>query len=75
MRYWISIPLLIAGATIGIVLPYFLQGKFGGMGITISTSTYEFSYTTVLWFLRGFGICLGAVAVFCLVLSERDSEE
>jgi hypothetical protein len=74
MRYAVSIVLLIIGATVGIVLPYFLQGKFGGMGITISTSTYEFSSATVLWFLRGLGICLGAAGVLCFVLSERDSE-
>jgi hypothetical protein len=80
MRYAIGIILLIVGIVIGVVLPYLLQDNIADVGITLpsfhssTASTHQISNTSIFWFLRGFGICLGLVAVWLFTLSKDESK-
>lgn len=74
MRYAILISLVILGIIVGVVLPNFLQDRFGGMGVTTPTSKHEISWTTVLWFLRALGMGFGLVALLHFFLAKSDSE-
>ncbi len=74
MRYAVLILFLMLGTVVGFVLPYFLQDRFGGMGITTPASKHELSWTTVLWFLRILGMGFGLAAVLYFALSKHDLE-
>jgi len=66
---------------LGVVLPYFLQDRFMGMGITLPTfrgsaspaREYQISETAVVWFLRVLGVCFALLAIYCFVSYRNES--
>jgi hypothetical protein len=78
-----AIGFLILAVATGIVVPYFLQDRFVGMGITLPTwrgstsppAEHQISGDTVMRFLRVLGVCFALVAVFCFVASRRASHQ
>jgi len=79
MRY--AIIFLILAIAVGVVLPYFLQDRLSGMGITLPTlrsstspaAEHRISGATVIWFLRALGVCFAAVAIFCFMSSQHET--
>jgi hypothetical protein len=76
-----AIGFLILAVATGIVLPYFLQDRFVGMGITLPTwrgstspaAEHQISGDTIMRFLRVLGVCFALAAAFCFVVSRRAS--
>jgi hypothetical protein len=74
-----AIGFLILAILTGIVLPYFLQDRLVGMGITLptwrgSTSAavdHQISGDAVMRILRVLGVCFALVAVICFAASRR----
>jgi hypothetical protein len=68
-----AIIFLILAIFVGVVLPYLLQDRFEGMSITLPTSRgspspapeRQISTTSVIWFLRGLGVCFALIAIPC----------
>ena len=73
-----SIAFLILALAVGIVLPYFLQDRLVGMGITLPTLTgsagsvpeHQISGTVIMGCLRAIGVCFAMVAIFYFILSR-----
>lgn len=70
-----AIIFLILAIAVGVVLPYLLQDRLLGMGITPPTlrgSTapareHRVSGAAVIRFFRALGVCFAAVAIFCFI--------
>ena len=75
-----AIIFLILAIAVGVALPYFLQDRLSGMGITLpalrgSTSPapeHRISGAAVIWRLRIVGVCFAAVAIYCFTSSRHE---
>jgi hypothetical protein len=75
-----AITFLILAIVVGVLLPYFLQDRLSGMGITLPTlrgSTspapeHWISGAAFIWFLRALAVCFAVVAVFCFISSRHE---
>jgi hypothetical protein len=75
-----AIIFLILAIAVGVVLPYLLQDRLSGMGITLPTlrgfaspaPEHRISGAAVIWFFRALGVCFAAVAIYCFTSSRHE---
>jgi len=76
-----AITFLVLAIVAGIVVPYLLQDRLVGMGITLPASRHSASPArehhvsgdAVMRCLRVLGVCFALIAVFCFASSRQTS--